>query len=202
MIEHFPSLKNAPVFSNEDVRHHTRLVAVQGARFAQRAAEHYTALLLDRTLKQNNQRNGYFFCLCVYDAFVAAGIAPERIAWSQCANPRLHDAIDLVIAPSDPTREVTCFYVKPSLRERWKHVDRDARIAKDIWGNRTRTICLAYSEDGARGFRDDLAHASAIDEKFLRMEACACGVDVYAALSQPAKVNALIPLLLEGSASC
>ena len=200
MLEYFPIPSRSKVFSDDDFRHHTRLINAEGFTFAERAAAHYTALLQDRTLKRSNTSNGYWFCICVYDALLAAGVSPERITFNTRANKKRNDDIDLLIEPSVPTKAVMCMYLKASLRERWKQVDRDARIAKDHWGKSTQTVCLIYAEKGAQGFCDDLNHQDKVGEHFREMEEWAYGVDSYAALSQTAKVNALIASLVEESA--
>jgi hypothetical protein len=197
MLEHFPIPPRSKVFSDEDFRHHTRLVNAEGLTFAERAAAHYTALLQDRTLKRSNTSNGYWFCICVYDALLAAGVSPERITFNTRANKKRNDDIDLLIEPSVPTKAVMCLYLKASLRERWKQVDRDARIAKDHWGKSTQTVCLIYAEKGVQGFCDDLNHQDKVGEHFREMEEWAYGVDSYAALSQTSKVNRLIAYLIE-----
>jgi hypothetical protein len=199
MIEYFPLQGKARVITDDDFRHHTRHTSLAGLTPAERAAAHYTTLLQSPTLKLSNTRNGYCFCVCVYDALVAAGVDPQRITFNSRASKERNDDIDLRIAPSNPTKAMTCIYLKTSLRERWKQVDRDARIAKDVWGNRTRTVCLIYAEKGAPGFLKDCDEQDELAKKFTKMEEWAYGVDTYAALSQTAKVNAIIAYLVEAS---
>lgn len=200
MIEHFPLTPRSKVFMPENIQHHTRGVVEGGLSFAERAAAHYTAYLQDRTIKRNHTRNGDWFCFCIYDALIACGVAPERVIFDTRASKERNDDIDLLIATGLPTQARMCLYLKTSLRERWKQVDRDARIAKDIFGKSTMTVCLSYAESGSAGFLNDCTDEKTrqrINKKFARMEEWAYGVDVYAALSQTAKVNRLMVSLIE-----
>lgn len=205
MIEHFPLKRRSKVFMPEDLQHVTRGIVVDGLSFPERAAAHYTAYLQDRTIKRNHTRNGDWFCFCIYDALVACGVTPERIIFNTRASKERNDDIDLLIEPCLSTQSRMCLYLKTSLRERWKQVDRDARIAKDIFGKNTMTVCLSYAEDGAAGFVKDCTHLKTmarIHKKFALREEWAYGVDVYAALSQTTKVNRLMASLIEDAGQC
>lgn len=202
MIEHFPPMASSRIFTNEELQYHTRSVQAERLGFAQRAGAHYTALLMDRTIDMENKQHGDCFVLCVYDALVAVGIAPQRIRLNQSASEHYKDRIHLLIAPATPQQGKMCLYLQTSMRERWAGPDRSARIAKDIWGKKTRTLCLIYAEHGVKGFLEDCAHPKTVNEKMARLEACAYGMDVYAALSQSGKVNALILSLREDALAC
>lgn len=196
MIEHFRNPPIIKVLSEEDLQYYTRKVDATSLAFAERASAHYTAYLLYAKLERNNTLKGSLYTLCIYDALIALGVQASRITFGARARPERHDDIDMLIEPISPAGEKTCLYLKTSFRERYKQVDRDAYFAKDKWGSYTRTICLIYAENGAEGFFKDLKEPDRVEKKFRQMEKWSMCVDSYAALSQTAKVNALMAALV------
>jgi hypothetical protein len=169
---------------------------------AERIAAHFCAMRLQRSLQHNNSMIGRQFCLCVYDGLRAAGIPEECITLNVRASKARNDDIDICVTlPTHPER-VYLFYLKTSLRERWKQVDRDARYAKERWGKGATTACLIFAEHGVSNFHDDLKNPTSVTEHLNELEYWAPAVDYYLALSQVVRVNRLLQDILEDIAQC
>ncbi len=84
-----------------------------------------------------------------------AGIPEKYLTLDERANPKRLDDIDILITLPNGESKV-CLYLKTSLRERWKQIDRDASIAKSIWGKHATTIALIYSENAEQSYEDEL----------------------------------------------
>jgi hypothetical protein len=192
MIEYFPSVPDKQRVHFDVLQLYTKHISVAGLSAADRIAAHYCALLRQRGLQRNNSSNGRHFCLCVYDALVAAGIAALRLELNVRADPRRNDDIDIRVTVSALTQRYVLFYLKTSLRERWKQIDRDARYAKEQWGKGATTVCLIFAEYGLEGFLADISDPKALNKQMHEREYWAPAVDYYIALSQRERVNALI----------
>jgi hypothetical protein len=197
MIEHFPYVPEDQRTHFEALQLYTKHVQSSSLAVAERIAAHFCALLRQKGLQQNNSRNGRHFCLCVYDALVAAGIPPQRIELNVRADPRRNDDIDLRVTLSATHQRYVLFYLKTSLRERWKQVDRDAYYAKHAWARGATTVCLIFAEYGLRGFEDDLSDPGPINKQLHDREYWAPSVDYYIALSQPSRLNALVHTMVK-----
>jgi hypothetical protein len=204
MIQHFPTIKgNTTEQGTQDIlRSCTREIDADSLGFAERVSAHFSAILASKHVAKGNKDRGAYIVICVYDALLAMGVDPAKIELSVQANPRTDDHIGIKIdVATDPPRYVL-LYVHSSLRERWKVFDREARVAKDVWGNRAATTALLfYDERGLEGFLATCENPVSITKSNANKEAAAIGLDYVMALSQPRYVNAFMSDMIEAIAA-
>jgi hypothetical protein len=195
MISHFPIRFGLSKITMEDIRHLTHHVATDDLSTAERMAFHYTTLVGQHVLPLSNSDKGRLFTVCIYDGLVHGGVAPERMRLNVRASERHHDDIDIRITPVSASHDYVCLYLKTSLRERWKQVDRDARIARDFYGNDIATVCLTYSEGGVNGYSRDVVEVERLREKFREWERWSRGGLHYIPLCDSERIQQLFTLL-------
>jgi hypothetical protein len=92
-------------------------------------------------------------------------------------------------------------YLKTSIRERWKQLDRDASIAKSVWGKKATTVALIYSEQADKSFAEELQHEHLRIQLMKKMEEKENWTEVtwFVSLALEDKLNAIVDAILDES---
>jgi len=120
-----PSIERGSTFTAEDLRHFTRRLDLPPAESIQANYEAvHSAVLLNR--RAPAAASGALFEQCIYDAMCRSGVDPSWIQTGVDLADGNNAEADFVI--SVPSRGRRAVFVKVSLRERWKQIDRDAMV--------------------------------------------------------------------------
>jgi hypothetical protein len=203
MIEHFYG-KNFSLLGT--IQHHTRHVDTRNMSPSERVVAHFVTLMTERTLHKDNSSIGAFFSYCVYDAFIAGGVHPSWIMRNYRTRHELKDDIDFLVYPherchhprchdglcSQVENTIFCFYLKTSLRERGKQIDRDSAIAKDMLGRNARCIAIVFAEQGVKGYHKDCKNPDQIRAWERSMRTQSWKVDLWLKMSLPEQFDDII----------
>jgi len=128
-----------------DLIHHTYHIPDYPNDPSRHVTEHYEALL-NSSLDSGNANRGRWFEVCIIDSCIKAGIDEANIEYSVWPDRDLDCEIDIVLYPADINKSIAYIQAKTSLRERWKIMDREASIVRQIDRRNPLNIGLMYNE--------------------------------------------------------
>ena len=178
--------------SNDVLRAMTKGTRTAELSPAERCAAHWRAILSHSTFSSKPGPRGRTFERVLYDGLVSAGINPVRITMNIDVTKKgrkLHAEVDILIEPAHEGKKA-CGYSKTSMRERWKQIDRDGMIAKQVFGDKyVHNVGITWAEKTNGDTRENL------DRQTKKLEVWSDSIDEYISILQTEKFNALMDFI-------